>query len=87
MLLFIIPADSKNIKQEYQVLINELKLYNPELLDKKRMLAISKSDMLDKELMDEMKKDLPRISVQFISSVTGFGISELKDRLWIELNS
>ena len=61
MLLFMVPADSKNIKGEYEILVNELKMYNPELLDKKRVLAISKSDMLDEELMNEIRKDLPDI--------------------------
>jgi GTP-binding protein len=87
MLLFLIPADSKNIKEEFKILQNELKLYNPELLDKKRMLAISKTDMLDKELMDEIRKDLPKIPVIFISSITGLGLTELKDKLWKALNS
>jgi GTP-binding protein len=87
MLLFIVPADSKNIKGEYEILVNELKMYNPELLDKKRMLAISKSDMLDDELKKEVRKDLPEISRVFISSVTGDGIGALKDMIWKELNS
>src|SRR5659263_575466 len=69
MLLFMIPADSKNIKAEYEILINELKMYNPELLDKKRVLAISKSDMLDEELIDEIRKDLPDIPRVFILSL------------------
>ncbi|MDD3273387.1 MAG: GTPase ObgE [Bacteroidales bacterium] len=87
MLLFMIPADSKNIKQEYKILLNELKQYNPELLDKDRVLAISKSDMLDDELMKEIKKTLPRkIPHIFISSVTGKGIVQLKDMLWEMLN-
>jgi GTPase len=87
MLLFIVPADSKNIKGEYEILVNELKMYNPELLDKKRILAISKSDMLDDELKKEVRKDLPEISRVFISSVTGDGIGVLKDMIWKELNS
>ena len=87
MLLFLIPADSKNIREEYKILVNELKLYNPELLDKKRMLAISKTDMLDKELIYEIRKDLPRVPCLFISSLTGLGITELKDKLWKALNS
>jgi GTPase len=87
MLLFLIPSDSKNIREEYQVLLNELKLYNPELLDKKRMLAISKTDMLDKELLDEVRKDLPKVDTIFISSITGAGIPNLKDKLWKALNS
>jgi len=87
MLLFLIPADSKNIRDEYQVLLKELKLYNPELLDKKRMLAISKSDLLDKELMAEIKKELPGIPAVFISSLAMQGITELKDQLWKALNA
>ena len=87
MLLFLIPADSKNICREYEILLNELKQYNPELLDKRRLLAISKSDMLDDELMDEMRKDLPDIPSVFISSVSGQGITTLKDMVWKILNS
>ena len=73
MLLFMVPADSKNIKEEYEILINELKMYNPELLDKKRVLAISKSDMLDDELMNEIRNDLPDIpeSIHLLSDRTG----------------
>ena len=88
MLLFMIPADSNDIKQEYKILLNELKQYNPELLDKERVLAISKSDMLDDELIKEIKRTLPRkIPHIFISSVTGKGIVQLKDMLWEMLNS
>ena len=87
MLLFMIPADSNDIKQEYKILLNELKQYNPELLDKERVLAISKSDMLDDELIKEIKRTLPRkIPHIFISSVTGKGIVQLKDMLWEMLN-
>ncbi|MCF8380530.1 MAG: GTPase ObgE [Bacteroidales bacterium] len=86
-LLFLVPADSEDIAKEYDVLLNELKLYNPELLDKQRLLAISKSDMLDQELIDEIKKELPPVPYIFISSVTNQGISDLKDRLWALLNS
>jgi len=87
ILLFIVPADSKDIKEEYGILVNELKMYNPELLDKKRVLAISKSDLLDEELLDEMKNDLPEIPRVFISSFMGQGINRLKDILWRELTS
>lgn len=87
ILLFMVPADSKNIKDEYNILLNELKMYNPELLDKKRILAISKSDMLDDELKDEIRKELPDISRVFISSITGEGITTLKDMIWKVLNS
>ena len=86
MLLFLIPADSASIYKEYEILLNELKQYNPELLDKKRILAISKSDMLDEELIDEMRKDLPDIPAVFISSVSGQGITTLKDMVWKILN-
>lgn len=86
MLLFMIPADSKNITAEYEILVNELKEYNPELLDKKRVLAISKSDMLDEELTNEIRKDMPDIPRVFISSLTGQGITTLKDMIWRELN-
>lgn len=87
MLLFLIPADSKDIKTEYKILLNELKQYNPELLVKDRILAISKSDLLDDELEKEIKKTLPRkIPHVFISSVTGKGITQMKDMLWDALN-
>lgn len=87
ILLFMIPADSKNIKEEYSILLNELEKYNPQLIDKQRILAISKCDMLDKELIKEMKKELPDdIQTVFISSVSGLGIDELKDLIWTELN-
>ena len=86
VLLFLVPADSKDIHEEYNILLNELKQYNPELLDKRRVLAISKSDYADKELMAEMECDLPDIPYVFISSVTGEGITELKDVLWKVLN-
>lgn len=87
MLLFMIPADSDDINSEYKILINELKQYNPELLDKKRVLAITKSDMLDNELTIELGKNLPDIPCIFISSVANKGIAELKDLLWNELNN
>ena len=87
ILLFVIPADSKDIREEYDILLNELKMYNPELLDKKRVLAISKSDLLDEELLNEMKDDLPDVPGVFISSLSGQGIARLKDKLWRELVS
>ncbi len=87
MLLFLVPSDSKNIKAEYEILLNELRLYNPELLDKKRVLGISKTDLLDDELISEIKKDLPDLPRVFFSSVTGNGIVNLKDMIWKELNS
>jgi GTP-binding protein len=82
ILLFMVPADSRNIRQEYEILLNELRMYNPQMLDKKRVLAISKSDLLDEELMAETRKDLPDVPRVFISSVTGLGIPTLKDMLW-----
>jgi GTP-binding protein len=86
-LLFMVPADSEDIKKEYQILLGELQKYNPELLDKERVLAISKSDMLDQELINEVKKELPvEIEHIFISSVANQGIVKLKDILWQKLN-
>ncbi|MCX6333893.1 MAG: GTPase ObgE [Bacteroidia bacterium] len=87
ILLFLVPADSSNIREEYEILLNELKMYNPQLLDKKRVLAISKSDLLDEELMGETRKDLPDVPRVFISSITGLGISTLKDMLWKVMTS
>jgi GTP-binding protein len=87
LLLFMIPADSKNIKDDYKILLNELEQYNPELLDKKRVLAITKCDMLDEELIDELKNETPDIPHIFISAVSGYGVDKLKDLLWSELNN
>ncbi|WP_256011350.1 GTPase ObgE [Desertivirga xinjiangensis] len=89
VLLFLIPADtSRTIKEEYQILQNELEQYNPELMHKPRILAISKSDMLDEELQNEMKQELPAdVPSLFISSVAQKGIVELKDLLWRTINS
>lgn len=85
-LLFMVPADSKNISEEYEILLNELKKFNPELLDKERLLAISKSDMLDQELIEEIQKELPSdIDHIFISSVANIGMLSLKDKLWQKL--
>jgi GTP-binding protein len=86
-LLFLIPADSKDIRKEFEILLNELEQYNPELLDKKRVLGISKSDMLDPELMEEIKKDLPDIPFVFFSSLTQTNLDKLKDLLWRILQS
>lgn len=83
VLLFMVPADADNIKREYEILLDEVVKFNPELEDKHRVLAISKSDMLDDELIAEMEKDLPEgIPHVFLSSVTGQGVTQLKDLLW-----
>ena len=86
MLLFLVPADSEDILKEYNILVEELSKYNPELLDKRRILAISKADFLDDELKDEIRKDLPAVPWCFLSSITGEGVSVLKDMIWKELN-
>lgn len=87
LLLFMIPADSDDIKKEYEILHNELVKYNPELLTKSRVLAITKSDMLDQELIEALSEDLPEgVPHVFISSIAQQGIIELKDLLWKELN-
>ncbi|NLN30236.1 MAG: GTPase ObgE [Bacteroidales bacterium] len=86
VLLFIIPADSENISREYEILLNELRLYNPELLDKKRVLAVSKTDLLDDELKSGLSDDLPDVPGIFISSFDGTGLNHLKDLLWKVLN-
>jgi GTP-binding protein len=88
VLLFMIPADSKDHEEEFEILRNELKEYNPELLDKKFLIAISKSDMLDEELKEAIEKELPSdIPHIFISSITNKGLVELKDMLWSELTA
>ena len=87
MLLFMIPADSKDHLKEYKILLTELEKYNPELLDKQRFLTISKADMLDEELMTEISKELKDIPHIFFSSVTGYNIQPLKDKIWEILNS
>lgn len=86
LLLFMIPADSNDIRKEYDILLGELTNFNPELLDKQKVLAVTKSDMLDEELIKEIIPTLPDIPYVFISSFTGQGIEELKDVLWKELN-
>jgi GTPase len=86
MLLFMVPADSKDIHEEYRILLKELEKYNPELLDKQKLLAITKSDLLDEELKEEIRKDLPDVARMFISSVSGEGIQQLKDWIWKDLN-
>jgi GTPase len=87
LLLFMIPADSDDIRKEYGILLNELKQYNPELLHKERLLAITKSDMLDNVMIAQMKKDIPEIPYVFISSVAQKGIVELKDLIWKHLTN
>ncbi|MGX1753052.1 GTPase ObgE [Sphingobacterium sp. NPDC055346] len=89
VLLFLVPADTdRTIAEEYEILLNELTAYNPELLDKPKLLAISKSDMLDEELEKEMALQVPKgIPYLFISSVTGKNIQQLKDMIWKEINS
>ncbi|MGA8854182.1 MAG: GTPase ObgE [Christiangramia sp.] len=88
-LLFLIPADAKDIKEQYDILLDELKRYNPELMDKDRLIAISKSDLLDDELKAELSKELDKelkLPYIFISSVAQAGLTELKDKLWQMLN-
>ncbi len=84
------PADADDIKKEYEILLDELRRYNPEMLDKDRLIVVSKSDMLDDELKTEMKKELDKafkgIPYMFISSVANQGLTELKDKLWEMLN-
>ncbi len=88
LLLFMVPGDTDDIRHEYEVLLNELTTFNPELLDKGRVLAITKCDLLDDELKDMLKETLPEdVPVVFISAVTGYGLNELKDLLWQEMNS
>lgn len=87
MLLFMVPSDSDSIHEQYNILLNELKMFNPELLDKKRVLAITKSDLIDDELQEDIEKDLPGIPCIFISAQTGKGLVQLKDLLWNQLNN
>lgn len=87
ILLFLVPADADDIQKEYDILLNELRKYNPELESKQRLLGISKADMLDSELMEEMEELLPKdVPHLFFSSVSGFNVEKLKDMLWIEIN-
>jgi GTP-binding protein len=87
VLLFLVPADSDDILKEFNILLNELKEHNPELLDKRRILAISKSDMLDQELMQEISASLGELKHIYISSVAQHNLVELKDLLWNEINA
>jgi GTP-binding protein len=87
LLLFMIPADAADLRKEYLILEQELALYNPELMHKKRVLAITKSDLLDDELMAELRLELPaEVPAMFISSITNYNLQQLKDLLWMELN-
>ena len=87
-LLFLVPADADDIAAEYAILLKELETYNPELLDKDRLLSISKSDMLDDELKEEVKKTLPKgVKTVFFSSVAQQGLTDLKDLIWSQLNA
>ena len=88
LLLFMVPGDTDSIAKEYDILLREVSTFNPELLDKQRVLAITKCDLLDQELMDMLAEELPKdVPHVFISAVAGLGIQELKDLLWKELNS
>lgn len=88
LLLFMVPADSDDITREYEILLNELRTFNPEMLDKQRVLAVTKSDMLDEELMREIEPTLPQdVPHVFISAVQGLGLTQLKDLLWEALNA
>lgn len=87
VLLMLIPADSSNHKNEYDILMNELKEFNPDLLDKQMLVGISKADMLDEELTKEIKNEFPKnVPLHFFSSATQHGINTLKDKLWTMLN-
>lgn len=88
LLLFMVPGDTEDIKKEYDILLNELRQFNPDLLDKHRVLAVTKCDLLDDELCEMLRTTLPEdVQCVFISAVTGKGLDELKDLLWTELNS
>ena len=88
LLLFMVPGDTGHIKNDYDILLNELRKFNPELLDKHRVLAVTKSDLLDEELIEMLQEELPTdLPVVFISAVTGQGLDELKDVLWEQLNA
>ena len=88
LLLFMVPGDTDDIKKEYELLLNELEKFNPDMLQKHRVLAVTKCDLLDEELMEMLRETLPEdLPVVFISSVTGFGLNDLKDVLWKELNA
>ncbi len=86
LLLFMVPVDSGDIAKEYEILLGELRAFNPELLDKQRLLALTKSDLIDEELKAEMIPTIPNVPYVFISSVAQQGITELKDLIWRHLN-
>ena len=87
VLLFMVPADSDDIATDFNILLDELTQYNPELLDKRRLLAVTKCDMLDDELIEQMRAHLPEgVETIFISSVANYNITQLKDMLWRALN-
>ena len=88
VLLFMVPADADNIEKEYNILLNELRQYNPELIDKERILAVTKCDMLDEELKAELAQEFPKdIQVVCISSIANMGVMDLKDLIWKKINS
>ena len=85
--MFLVPADEDNIKKAYQILLDELEKFNPELLDKRRILGISKSDLIDDELKEMISEDLPTdLPIIFFSAVTGNHLMELKDKIWQTIN-
>lgn len=87
LLLFMVPADTEDIKKEYEILLNELATFNPEMLDKQRVLAVTKCDLVDQDLIELLEPTLPEgIPHVFISAISGLGIAQLKDILWTELN-
>jgi GTP-binding protein len=88
LLLFMVPGDADDIKREYEILLNELRKFNPEMLSKHRVLAVTKCDLLDEELIEMLRETLPDdLPVVFISAVSGFGLDDLKDVLWTEMNA
>jgi GTP-binding protein len=88
LLLFMVPGDTDDIKREYEILLNELGQFNPEMLDKQRVLAVTKCDLLDDELIEMLRETLPQdLPCVFISAVANKGLDELKDVLWRELNA
>jgi GTP-binding protein len=87
LLLFMVPADTEDIKKEYEILLNELATFNPEMLDKQRVLAVTKCDLVDQDLIELLEPTLPEgIPHVFISAISGLGIAQLRDILWTELN-